>query len=588
MPANRRIWGNIAYLLPKTPKTRPWNLFCFTGGKLDYSRIATDAFGNALANNIGYSIGSSIAAGQQQAALDAARGLAIQAYGNNGLDGVGGDRPITSNTSNSAGFGSYGGGGYGSYGSGGTREYDFNDPNQDDFAASYRRQVERDIMGGADYDDDRYSGDGESDRLRISTSGAIARNALQDDLTAANNRISDLKQRLATARAEATGRAFNADVAASPAYNSLADAFPASGGSFLSSPEPFSVNAMMGQGTSFYDENGTLNINVITSSGSATEMGVFASSTPQPMSGSDALDVARQVGIDYYRDAQERAVQSGSFVGYVGAGLAGTVNRAAFFTASGLRDLAVNPSNGFIGAGKSVVNFGPELANAAVGGMKTVLDGYTQVAELLGVKAGTFDGFRATQGAQIDPLFAYSNDGQQLVSIGANVFGGGALAKYGNRYGFSIDDVGNNSAFGQHGAVGFRVGEIDPVSGQVRVSNQATFGNAISNQYRETFFAANPELKGRVVVHHAVEQQVLDRFPGVVTEAEIHSLENLRGIPLQINSDVHLSKIRVEMNRFYASFESRGAVPTKADLLQKATEIDAKYGIQFKPPVGGN
>jgi|GEM_PF-865151 len=112
----------------------------------------------------------------------------------------------------------------------------------------------------------------------------------------------------------------------------------------------------------------------------------------------------------------------------------------------------------------------------------------------------------------------------------------------------------------------------------------AQFGNATSNAYRATFFAAYPELEGQVVVHHAVEQQVLSRFPGVVSKSEIHSLENLRGIPLQLNSELHLSTIRTEWNRFYKLFEANGTSPTKPQLLQKATEIDQKYGTQFNPP----
>jgi RHS repeat-associated protein len=115
----------------------------------------------------------------------------------------------------------------------------------------------------------------------------------------------------------------------------------------------------------------------------------------------------------------------------------------------------------------------------------------------------------------------------------------------------------------------------------------ASFGNSTSLNYRETFFEANPELRGRVVVHHAVEQQTLTKFPGIVTEEEIHSLENLRGIPKSINSDVHLSQIRIEWNNFYRPFRLSGTSPTKTQLLQKAMEIDAEYGSQFRPPVGG-
>ncbi len=114
----------------------------------------------------------------------------------------------------------------------------------------------------------------------------------------------------------------------------------------------------------------------------------------------------------------------------------------------------------------------------------------------------------------------------------------------------------------------------------------ATFGRAASTDYRATFFEANPELEGQVVVHHAVEQQVSREFPGVVTEAQIHSLENLRGIPKAINSELHLSQIRLEWNRFYEPFRASGTAPTSAQLLQKATEIDMKYGSRFAPPIG--
>jgi len=59
-----------------------------------------------------------------------------------------------------------------------------------------------------------------------------------------------------------------------------------------------------------------------------------------------------------------------------------------------------------------------------------------------------------------------------------------------------------------------------------------------------------------------------------------HSFENLRGIPKTINSDVHLSQIRREWNQFYR----QNPAPTQQQLLQKATEIDAKFGSQFQPP----
>jgi hypothetical protein len=61
----------------------------------------------------------------------------------------------------------------------------------------------------------------------------------------------------------------------------------------------------------------------------------------------------------------------------------------------------------------------------------------------------------------------------------------------------------------------------------------------------------------------------------------MHSLENLRGIPRHLNSSLHLKQIRGEWNRFY----KQNPTATRRQLLQKATEIDAKYGSQFNSPI---
>lgn len=101
--------------------------------------------------------------------------------------------------------------------------------------------------------------------------------------------------------------------------------------------------------------------------------------------------------------------------------------------------------------------------------------------------------------------------------------------------------------------------------------------------YKKVFFDEYPDLEGKVVVHHGVEQQVLKKpqTQGLFTQEEMHSLDNLRGIPKEINSDLHLSKIRKEWNRFYREFPN----PTKEQLLNKRLEIDNKYGDLFNPPI---
>ena len=110
---------------------------------------------------------------------------------------------------------------------------------------------------------------------------------------------------------------------------------------------------------------------------------------------------------------------------------------------------------------------------------------------------------------------------------------------------------------------------------------RATFGHANTTNYRKTFFDAYPEAEGKVWVHHAVEQQVLKLYLGLVNLSELHSLENLRGIPIEINSEVHLRRIRMIWDRWYLA----NLHPTKDQLLEQATEIDDQFGRLFYPPV---
>lgn len=103
-----------------------------------------------------------------------------------------------------------------------------------------------------------------------------------------------------------------------------------------------------------------------------------------------------------------------------------------------------------------------------------------------------------------------------------------------------------------------------------------------SKNYRKAFFKAYPELAGAVIVHHRVEQKVLTTYIAVITKEMMHSLENLRGIPKELNSTLHLSTIRREWDAFYR----RNPTTTLRKLLEKADEIDDKYGHLFNPPIG--
>ena len=56
----------------------------------------------------------------------------------------------------------------------------------------------------------------------------------------------------------------------------------------------------------------------------------------------------------------------------------------------------------------------------------------------------------------------------------------------------------------------------------------------------------------------------------------------MRGIPSEINSDVHLSQIRKIWNAFYKAHPN-GA--TQEELLEQATKIDDQFGACFMPPI---
>jgi hypothetical protein len=113
----------------------------------------------------------------------------------------------------------------------------------------------------------------------------------------------------------------------------------------------------------------------------------------------------------------------------------------------------------------------------------------------------------------------------------------------------------------------------------------ARVGKAVRRDYAKTFFEAHPELKGSVHIHHAVPQSVLDWYPEIFDDLEIHSLENLRGIPSEIAGELNQSKLNKEWNAFRRRFPDGGPMPTRAEVLKMATEMDKKYGHLFNPPL---
>ena len=227
------------------------------------------------------------------------------------------------------------------------------------------------------------------------------------------------------------------------------------------------------------------------------------------------------------------------------------------------------------------------LAMMAYLGVKTLwnlMDAWRQLTESLD-NSDTF-GSLHTSGTRFGKVLG-QNAARILIMVVTAVVGGTAskvISKFGKMRGFSR---ASNSAETQGSVPPGAAAEVQVVA----VSQKGTFkitrssgakaAKSISTNYRETFFAAYPHLRGKVWVHHAVEQQVLKKYPGLFTEAELHSLKNLRGVPKSVNAEVHLGKIRREWNEFYRSNRK----PTRQDVLDFATQIDKKFGALFDPPL---
>lgn len=102
-------------------------------------------------------------------------------------------------------------------------------------------------------------------------------------------------------------------------------------------------------------------------------------------------------------------------------------------------------------------------------------------------------------------------------------------------------------------------------------------------------------------VHHAIELQTLDRFPGAYTEAELNSVANMRGVPPELEGkmQLHQSKIREVWNRHYREIEAdiaqKGLKPGSAEyratvrwhLAQDREEIDHVLGQFFSEEGAG-
>ncbi|NRA67359.1 MAG: pre-toxin TG domain-containing protein [Pseudobacteriovorax sp.] len=113
------------------------------------------------------------------------------------------------------------------------------------------------------------------------------------------------------------------------------------------------------------------------------------------------------------------------------------------------------------------------------------------------------------------------------------------------------------------------------------------FGIAQRKDYRKTYRDHYAHVNDKIgQVHHAAEQRVLTKYPGVLNEKQMHSIENLRGIPNgAAGIQLHQREIRRFWDDVYERFDERGFPPTAGELLKEVKRADDKFGHRFVPPI---
>ena len=153
---------------------------------------------------------------------------------------------------------------------------------------------------------------------------------------------------------------------------------------------------------------------------------------PLAVEGNGLLANGRASMNSYWSDKQDAAVASGSALSYLTARGMQALGNFGY----SLADMSVavynNPEQSVAGGFKSIGNFGPDAFNSATNLLKTSLNGYSMLAEILVAGDGTFAGFRESNAYNIAPLFSYDNQAQAGGALLTQVALGAGLAKYGD------------------------------------------------------------------------------------------------------------------------------------------------------------
>ncbi|MEM7345220.1 MAG: polymorphic toxin-type HINT domain-containing protein, partial [Chloroflexota bacterium] len=108
---------------------------------------------------------------------------------------------------------------------------------------------------------------------------------------------------------------------------------------------------------------------------------------------------------------------------------------------------------------------------------------------------------------------------------------------------------------------------------------QVLYDLARSQNYRGVFFANNSSLRefsSSIIVHHQIPLEVLKKHPGLFSVEELNGAGNLRGIPVSMNNDIHLSQIHGD---YWNQFWKDNPDATRAQIEDFARFVNSQFDL---------
>ena len=125
---------------------------------------------------------------------------------------------------------------------------------------------------------------------------------------------------------------------------------------------------------------------------------------------------------------------------------------------------------------------------------------------------------------------------------------------------------------------------MDDLSDNVKLGNAVPVPNISVTNYRGRFYAKFKDAPSDMQVHHAVPQAVFDtKYPGLISEAQLHSLENLRGIP---NGALYRGlPAHAAITQRWSKFYKQHPTASLSEILDHVKDLDDELGEFLIPPI---